>query len=370
VDNAGNTASDTVSGINIDLTSPTISISLDPATPNGANGWYVTPVTVHFFCSDSLSGLATACPSDIVFSEGTDQSAFGTVTDAAGNSASTSVTGIDIDLTSPTITGSKAPAANGNGWNNEDVTVHFECVDAISGIASCPADTILGEGADQSVTGTATDNAGNSASATVGGIHIDKTSPVNVAFTDGGIVEGETYYFGFVPSGPTACSATDELSGLDSCNVSGGGTSVGLHSFTATAYDKAGNLSTHTVSYTVSKWSLNGFYQPIDMNTVQNVAKAGKVVPTKWTIYAGTTELTNTATFDSMGWKSIACGTSTVTDVIETYSTDTGNTELRYDPVAHQFVKNIKVPTTLGCYQLVLKTDDGSFIGAVFNVVK
>lgn len=106
------------------------------------------------------------------------------------------------------------------------------------------------------------------------------------------------------------------------------------------------------------------------MNAVQNVAKAGKVIPTKWTLYAGTAELTDTSTFDSMGWKIIACGTSAVTDAIETYSTDTGNTELRYDPVVHQFIKNIKVPASQGCYQLVLKTDDGSFVGALFNIVK
>ena len=355
--------------VKIDKTSPTISATVSPAA--NAAGWHNSDVLVSFTCIDSLSDVDSCSGPVTMSSEGAGQSVTGSATDKAGNTASITVENINIDKTAPTITGSRTPFANTNGWNNSPVTVSFSCDDALSGISSCPEDALLdSEGLGQTVTGTAVDNADNTASETVSGINIDKTSPVNVAFTDGGIVDGETYYFGFVPSGPTACSATDELSGLDSCNVSGGGTSVGLHSYTATAYDKAGNLSTHTVSYTVSKWSLNGFYQPIDMNTVQNMAKAGKVVPTKWTIYAGTTELTNTATFDSMGWKSIACGTSTVTDVIETYSTDTGNTELRYDPVAHQFVKNIKVPTTLGCYQLVLKTDDGSFIGAVFNVVK
>lgn len=368
-DKADNSASATVGNINIDKTAPAVTGSASP-TPN-ANGWNNGSVLVSFSCTDALSGVASCGPDSTVSTEGAGQSVTGTAMDIADNTASFLVEGINIDMTAPTITGSRTPAANSNGWNKEDVTVHFDCVDALSGIMSCPADTILSaEGADQAVAGVATDKAANNASATVGGINIDKTAPVNITFTDGGIADGGVYYFGFVPAGPTACSAVDVLSGMDRCEVSGGGMSVGSHSYTATAYDRAGNSAASAIHYTVNKWSINGFYQPLDMNGVQNMAKAGKVIPTKWSLYAGTTELTDTSTFDSMGWKSIACGTSTATDAIETYATDTGNTELRYDPVAHQFIKNIKVPTTLGCYQLVLKTDDGSFIGALFNVAK
>jgi hypothetical protein len=58
------------------------------------------------------------------------------------------------------------------------VTVHFECFDDDSGVAFCSPDVVLrNEGRNQSVTGTATDNAGNSASFTVDGINIDKTPP-------------------------------------------------------------------------------------------------------------------------------------------------------------------------------------------------
>lgn len=366
-DKAGNSATITVQDINIDKTAPTITGSASPA-PN-ANGWNNGSVAVSFSCTDALSGVASCGPDSTLSTEGASQSVTGTAVDVADNAASASVEGINIDMTPPTITGSRTPGANSNGWNKEDVTVHFDCADTLSGIVSCPADTVLNiEGANQAVSGVATDKAANSASATVGGINIDKTNPVNVAFTNGGITNGGLYYFGFVPAGPTACSAVDGLSGMDRCEVSGGGTSVGSHSYTATAYDRAGNSATFTIHYTVNKWTINGFYQPLDMNGVQNVAKAGKVIPTKWSLYAGTTELTDTSTFDSMGWKSITCGTSTATDAIETYATDTGNTELRYDPVSHQFVKNIKVPTSLGCYQLVLRTDDGSFIGAIVNV--
>lgn len=85
-----------------------------------------------------------------------------------------------VDATAPTITGSRTPPANGAGWNNGDVTVTFVCGDPSgSGVKTCgPSPQIVStEGAAQSRTGTATDNAGNTASATVGGISIDKTLP-------------------------------------------------------------------------------------------------------------------------------------------------------------------------------------------------
>jgi hypothetical protein len=54
--------------------------------------------------------------------------------------------------------------------------VAFTCADAGgSGIASCAGDSTLGEGGDQSVTGTATDWAGNTATDTVSDVDIDKT---------------------------------------------------------------------------------------------------------------------------------------------------------------------------------------------------
>ena len=84
-----------------------------------------------------------------------------------------------IDSVEPTITGSASPAPNLAGWRNGDVDVKFECSDPNgSGVASCgPDQTLEGEGRGQSVTGNTTDEAGNGASTTVSGIHIDRTAP-------------------------------------------------------------------------------------------------------------------------------------------------------------------------------------------------
>ena len=175
-DKAGNSASATVSGINLDKTAPTITGAADQAANTA--GWYNSNVTVSFTGNDALSGVASVTGPVTVSAEGTNQSVTGTATDKAGNSASTTVSGINLDKTAPTITGAAAQAANAAGWYNSNVTVSFTGNHALSGVASVTGPvTVSAEDANRSVTGTATDKAGNSASATVSGINLDKTAP-------------------------------------------------------------------------------------------------------------------------------------------------------------------------------------------------
>src|SRR6185436_11041334 len=90
--------------------------------------------------------------------EGAGQSHEFSVTDKAGNTASASVTGVNIDKTAPTINASRSPAANGNGWNNTDVLASYTASDDLSGLD--PAGSATGshnftaEGANQSHTFT------------------------------------------------------------------------------------------------------------------------------------------------------------------------------------------------------------------------
>ena len=66
------------------------------------------------------------------------------------------------------------------------------------------------DGANQSVGGTAMDNAGNSANTTVTGINIDRVPPV-IALN--GIADKGVYPLGSVPKAD--CTAIDALSGVD-----------------------------------------------------------------------------------------------------------------------------------------------------------
>jgi hypothetical protein len=196
---------------------------------------------------------------------------------------------------------------------------------------------------------------------------VDKKAPTNINFVGGGITDGGIYYFGFVPAGPTGCTADDGGSGLASCNVTGGGTTVGVHSFTATATDNVGNSATATMSYTVLPWTLKGFYQPVDMNGIFNVVKGGSTVPLKFEIFAGATELTDISVIRSFVQTKIACDGSALTDDIEL--TTTGGTTLRYDFLSGQFIQNWQTPKLPGvCYRVTLTTSDLSTLVAYFKL--
>ena len=291
-------------------------------------------------------------------------------TSAGGSAAEVSVE-IKRDATAPTISGSASPAPNANGWNNTDVTVSFTCSDATSLIATCSDPTTLSnEAAGQSASGSATDNAGNTNSAVVSGINIDKTAP-SVSLV-GGPADGGSYYFGSVPAAPS-CSASDALSGLDgACSVTGYSTIVGSHTVTATGTDKAGNANTATATYTVRAWTLTGFYAPVDMRDANNVeiintVRAGQTVPLKFNVYAGSTEQSTTAAVQKFTALQTACNLTATTDDVEI--TNTGGTSLRYDTTAGQFIQNWQTPKQVGaCYRVTVFTADGSSISALFKL--
>ena len=191
----------------------------------------------------------------------------GTVIDKAGN-VSTATATISIDRTNPTIVATQTPAANATGWNNSNVTISYTCGDSLSSVQTCPSPvTISTEGANQAVTGTVTDKAGNSASVT-SIVKLDKTPPTisnptinkkfilfsanetisaNAADTLSGAVGGE-YYIDTDP-GQGLGSAMTYSNGKLNATKTISGLSVGQHKLYMRSKDKAGNWSA-TVSVT------------------------------------------------------------------------------------------------------------------------
>ena len=275
----------------------------------------------------------------------------------------------DRDTTPPVIDHQVSGTQGDNGWYTSDVSLNWGVTENESNETlqkdGCVDQNITADQQEQTYSCSASSEGGSAGPVSVS-IKRDATDPTNVAFSGGSIENGGSYYFGFVPSGPTGCSANDATSGLASCNVSGGATTVGSHSYTATAKDNAGNQAQASLSYTVLAWDLKGFYPPVDMGGVWNTVKGGSTVPLKFEVFAGSNELTNTSVIDSFTVKGVACpSTGAVTDDIELVTT--GGTSLRYDSTGGQFIQNWQTPKKPGaCYNVTMTTDDGSKISAFF----
>lgn len=172
------------------------------------------------------------------------------------------------DTTPPTITATRSPTPNASDWNNANVTVTYTCSDSQSGIASCSAPSVLSnDGVNQSASGTAVDNAGNSSSTTVSGINIDKTVPTatsgaingwlvihwanptitaNASDSLSGVVGGE-YYIDTDPGQGNGKPMTYDIATgkIKASPVISSG-STGYHTIYMRSKDAAGNWSTTT----------------------------------------------------------------------------------------------------------------------------
>lgn len=137
---------------------PTITAAISSATAP-VQGWYSGPVTVTFSCTTHGVDLTEPCPAPVTLSGS--GSVTRTITAADGGMASVTATAA-IDLAGPTvkITGFKA----GKTYPGKR-TPRCVAVDQQSGVASCRL-TTKRRGASTTVTATATDIAGNTATAT------------------------------------------------------------------------------------------------------------------------------------------------------------------------------------------------------------
>jgi hypothetical protein len=174
-DLAGNSASTQIP-VNISEVPPQI-IAVAAPLPNAA-GWNNTNVVVSFTCTPAPGAAPiTNCPTpQLISTEGASIPVSGTVTDAAGATATASAL-IKLDKTPPTVIPNISPAPNSNGWETAPVTVSFTCSDSLSGVATCPASTsISSDGANQPVSGSATDLAGNTTTASAN-VNLEQAPP-------------------------------------------------------------------------------------------------------------------------------------------------------------------------------------------------
>jgi hypothetical protein len=171
----------------------------------------------------------------------------------------TGTTGCD---STPPAVDLRTPADGARIARGAHVVVDFSCADEDggSGLASCVGTTADGDELDTSklgqveVTVTARDNAGNQRVVTHTVTVVDETDPVA---TIGTPEDGAVYARGASVQADYSCADEAGGSGIESCvgDVAVGAdvntSTLGAHSFTVQATDRAGNTGSKTVNYTV-----------------------------------------------------------------------------------------------------------------------
>jgi hypothetical protein len=174
-DTGGLTASASATYSIVDTIAPLINDDgPTPSAPNGANDWYTTSVTNTFSATDAGSGIPASFVTPWTVSSGTAEGsavtlASGPVTDNVGKTApSIDSAAFKIDLSDPTnvafVDGPDVDGIYPVGYVPPAPTCTAD--DAVSGLASCLVTGYAAGLGTHTLTATATDNAGRTATAT------------------------------------------------------------------------------------------------------------------------------------------------------------------------------------------------------------
>ena len=139
------------------------------------SGWYTSPLTISWTWSpmDGSNPTSGCVPHSYVQDASTSASC--TVAGPQGGGSATQP--INVEISNPVSSSAPTRAPDSNGWYNHSVTIAFSA-SAFSGIASCTTATYSGPStASATVSGSCTDNAGKTVSATSAPFAYDTTAP-------------------------------------------------------------------------------------------------------------------------------------------------------------------------------------------------
>ncbi|MBM3934803.1 MAG: hypothetical protein FJ319_10980 [SAR202 cluster bacterium] len=170
-----------------DLTPPVITPVVTGVL--GPGGWYRSNVAVAWNVADPQHPVSTlGCEGGSVTSDTAGQPFSCEASSGPGlagispfmGTALTSAGSLTVrrDTVPPTVTAAVDRPPDLGLWYTANVTVTPTGSDSLSGIHSCTPEVLSADGVNLSAVASCSDNAGNSASATVTGINLDKTAPV------------------------------------------------------------------------------------------------------------------------------------------------------------------------------------------------
>jgi hypothetical protein len=363
----------------------------------GTNGWWKAAPTVSASSADSTISYATDLDPTYratapTLTDGI-TTVYATATNSCGLQSSTSKD-YKVDHIAPSIGHTVDPSGpNGaNGWYVTGPTITFNCSDATSGIVSpggCIVDgttsnsTTLGESkSGQTVTGTAKDNAGWTATDSAGTFYVDLSDPLlNISGPGSGsssICDGRPARPSFAPA--------DAISGLasssDSWTTPGTSSGVGAYVYTAHAQDNAGRTVDGTRTYTVTYGAAVAtvpFLPPINTDGSSRF-KLGSTIPVKFQATCGSTPISSVVAklYVSQADTNPDSGTD---EAISTSAATTGNL-FRYDPTGQQYIFNLSTKSgytnpdgtttafSAGTWYLKMLLDDGTWRSIKIQLVR
>lgn len=267
LDTNGNQSASTFRTVAIDRTAPQVSLTTPAA---GASYEQHADITADFSCSDAAGGADIAsCVGTVPDGASIDTSSVGTksfsvtATDGAGNQTTVARTYEVIDVTAPTID-LRNPVDGRSFDRRETVAADYDCADEPggSGLKSCVGTVPDGGAVDTATIGDkhftveAEDNAGNTDAVTHTYTVLDVTAPSITLTTP---PDGAAYDHNQAVTASFSCEDDDGGSGIAPGYCVGtvahgqpiDTTTLGTHTFTVVATDRAGNETVVTHTYRV-----------------------------------------------------------------------------------------------------------------------
>lgn len=147
-----------------DSTPPVINYVLDPSAPGGSNGWYTGNVSLTWTVTDPESTVTKTGCVDQAISTDQGPTTYSCSASSAGGSAGPVTVSIKRDATAPTVSWSGGPASGGTYvYGSVPSAPTCSAVDAISGPDSCAVTGYSADAGTHTMTATAKDLAGNTA---------------------------------------------------------------------------------------------------------------------------------------------------------------------------------------------------------------
>ncbi|HTX30567.1 MAG TPA: hypothetical protein VMD09_04235 [Solirubrobacteraceae bacterium] len=262
--------------------------------PN-SEGWYTGPVAATLTDS-SFSGISGCITSTYSGPDSTSATVSGTCTDNAGKSTTATSAPFQYEGSSPSVSVALSRSPDYGNWYTSPVGATLTD-SSFSGIASCSSTTYSGpDSTSATVSGTCTDNAGKSTTATSTPLEYEASSPSVSAAPSRPPDHNGWYTSPVTPtltdssfSGIASCSSTT-YSGPDSTSATVGGTCTDNagKSTTATSSTFQYEASSPTVTVGLTRGpDLNGWYTHPVASTVTGTSYSGIASCTTPATYSG-----------------------------------------------------------------------------------